>query len=194
MLYDLSRIEVLRGPQGTLYGAGAMGGTIKLVTNPPDPSKFYGTGESILSGTQGGGFNYTQNAMVNLPFADGVAALRLVGTHAHTSGWIDRIVVSDFPLETNPDPAAGIYGLSRGKVALAAPAKVVKNSNDEDLNGMRASLLMRPVDDLSLTAGVFYQRISQDGPSVYDSDPEMSLTISPLILPNPFRIGSRSIA
>ena len=50
-LYDLSRIEVLRGPQGTLYGAGAMGGTIKLVTNPPDPSHFYATGESILSGS-----------------------------------------------------------------------------------------------------------------------------------------------
>jgi outer membrane receptor protein involved in Fe transport len=163
-----------------------MGGTIKLVTNPPDPSKFYGTGESILSGTQGGGFNYTQNAMVNLPFADGVAALRLVGTHAHTSGWIDRIVVSDFPLETNPDPAAGIYGLSRGKVALAAPAKVVKNSNDEDLNGMRASLLMRPVDDLSLTAGVFYQRISQDGPSVYDSDPETSAHYQPFDIAEPF--------
>ena len=81
-MYDLSRVEVLRGPQGTLYGAGAMGGTIKLVTNAPDPSRLYGTGESIVSGTEGGGINYTQNAMVNLPFASDKAALRLVASHA----------------------------------------------------------------------------------------------------------------
>jgi iron complex outermembrane receptor protein len=183
-LYDLSRIEVLRGPQGTLYGAGAMGGTIKLVTNPPDPSKFYGTGESILSGTQGGGINYTQNAMVNLPFADGKAALRLVGTHAHTSGWIDRIVVSNFPLETNP--VAGIYGVTRGNVALATATKVVKNSNEEDLNAVRGSLLMNPIENLSLTAAIFYQRISQDGPSVYDSDPGRSAHYQPFDIPEPY--------
>jgi iron complex outermembrane recepter protein len=154
-LYDLSRIEVLRGPQGTLYGAGAMGGTIKLVTNPPDPSRVYGTGESILSGTQGGGINYTQNAMVNLPFAAGRAALRLVGTHAHTSGWIDRVVLSNFPLETNPDPVNGFYGLTRGDVTKVRPTKVYKNANDEDLDSVRASLLVQPTDSLSITAAVF---------------------------------------
>jgi outer membrane receptor protein involved in Fe transport len=183
-LYDLSRIEVLRGPQGTLYGAGAMGGTIKLVTNPPDPSKFYGTGESILSGTQGGGINYTQNAMVNLPFTDGKAALRLVGSHAHTSGWIDRIIVSNFPLETNP--VAGIYGVTRGNVALATPAKIVRNSNEEELNGARGSLLINPIENLSVTAAIFYQRISQDGPSVYDSNPGASAHYQPFDIAEPY--------
>ncbi|HEY4444512.1 MAG TPA: TonB-dependent receptor, partial [Steroidobacteraceae bacterium] len=171
-LYDLARIEVLRGPQGTLYGAGAMGGTIKLVTNPPDPSHLYGTGESIVSGTQGGGINYTQNAMVNLPFADGKAALRLVGTHAHTSGWIDRIVVSNFPLETTPDPAHVFYGLTRGNVAQVPPTKVYKNDNSENLDSFRASLLIHPTQSLSITAGIFYQRIKEGSPNVYDSPPD----------------------
>src|SRR6202050_804186 len=101
-LYDLNRAEMLRGPQGTLYGAGSMGGTVKLVTNQPDPTGFHVSGEAVVSETtDGGGFNYTINGMLNLPLIDNQMALRLVGTDSRTSGWIDRIVLSDFPL---PDP------------------------------------------------------------------------------------------
>ena len=56
-LYDLNRVEVLRGPQGTLYGAGSMGGTIKLVTNAPQLNTFAATAQTVDSGTDGGGFN-----------------------------------------------------------------------------------------------------------------------------------------
>src|ERR1700744_458339 len=66
-LFDLNRVEILRGPQGTLYGAGSMGGTIKLVTNAPDPKQVSASVEGIGSGTDGGGFNRTINAMLNLP-------------------------------------------------------------------------------------------------------------------------------
>src|SRR6202453_3050157 len=62
-LYDLNRIEVLRGPQGTLYGSGSMGGTVKLVTNQPNLTKTEGSFESLLSGTDGGGFNHNDNFM-----------------------------------------------------------------------------------------------------------------------------------
>ena len=185
-LYDLSRVEVLRGPQGTLYGAGAMGGTIKLVTNAPDPSGFHASGQSILSGTEGGGINYTQNVMVNAPFADDKAAVRLVGTHAHTSGWIDRIVVSDFPIEPDVDPASGTPGPTRGNVAAATPTKVYKNTNQETLDGVRASVLLQPIEPLTITAGVFYQQIKQDGPSVYDSNPGKLAHYQPFDIPEPF--------
>src|SRR5207302_8872398 len=60
-LFDLSRVEVLRGPQGTLYGAGSMGGTIKLVTNPPNPRALAANVEGIGAGTSGGGFNRSEN-------------------------------------------------------------------------------------------------------------------------------------
>src|SRR5271154_6748080 len=60
-LYDLNRIEVLRGPQGTLYGAGSMGGTIKLVPNAPDPNGFDASAEVILGGTDGAdSLNHTE--------------------------------------------------------------------------------------------------------------------------------------
>jgi outer membrane receptor protein involved in Fe transport len=101
-LYDLNRIEVLRGPQGTLYGAGSMGGTIKLIPNAPNPEALDASAQTILSGTRGGGFNHGVNAMLNLPLGS-TAALRIVGTDSHTSGWIDRVVIANgaFPLETN---------------------------------------------------------------------------------------------
>jgi iron complex outermembrane receptor protein len=168
-LYDLARVEVLRGPQGTLYGAGSMGGTIKLVTNPPDPSGIYGSAETVVSGTDGGGINYGQNAMLNLPLWSDRAALRLVGSGSHTSGWIDRDVVADFPLPSNP--VTGFYGSVRGNVAAAPVTKTYSNVNDEDMTGGRATLLIKPTDDLTITPAVFYQRITTGGADTFDAPP-----------------------
>ena len=115
-LYDLNRIEVLRGPQGTLYGSGSMGGTIKLVPNAPDPSAFASSGQLILGHTSGGDTpNHTENAMLNLPIGD-TAALRIVGSLENLSGWINRIVIAypDFPSPVN--------GSTRGNVAAAPVA------------------------------------------------------------------------
>src|ERR1700678_2766747 len=57
-LYDLNRVEILRGPQGTLLGSGSMGGTVRLISNQPNLSQFQSTAQSVLSGTEGGGFNH----------------------------------------------------------------------------------------------------------------------------------------
>src|SRR5580692_4094063 len=97
-LYDLSRIEILRGPQGTLFGSGSMGGTVRLISNQPNLSQFQSTVQSVLSGTDGGGFNHKDSLMVNLPLIDHTLALRVVGTEDYTSGWIDRIVANPFPV------------------------------------------------------------------------------------------------
>jgi iron complex outermembrane recepter protein len=186
-LYDLNRIEVLRGPQGTLYGSGSMGGTIKLVTNQPDPNKFDASAKVDGSDTQGGGFNRGINAMVNLPLIEGILALRIVGTDEYTSGWIDRIVGSNFPLPTNPgSQCASFSGCSRGNV-LASPASAVyHNVNDEELKGTRASLRYQPTDQLSLTASAFYQTISQNGLSYFDSPPGTEAHYQPFNVPEPF--------
>ena len=88
-LFDLNRVEILRGPQGTLYGSGSMGGTIKLVTNQPDTKNFSANVEGIGSGTDGGGFNHTENGMINIPLVQDLAALRLVVTDKYVQGWID---------------------------------------------------------------------------------------------------------
>src|ERR1700684_1222303 len=78
-LFDLNRVEVLRGPQGTLYGSGSMGGTIKLVTNQPKIGVFEGATDTTVSQTTHGGTNGAGSLMLNLPLGE-VAALRTVMT------------------------------------------------------------------------------------------------------------------
>lgn len=178
-LYDLNRIEVLRGPQGTLYGSGSMGGTVKLVTNQPNLTQTEGSFESILSGTNGGGFNHNDNFMLNLPLINDQLAVRIVGSEAHTSGWIDRIVANPFPLPTNG-------GATRGDVRAAPVESVRHGSNAEQLYGVRVTMLWKPTDELSLTPSIFYQRVSQEGPSSFDSDPGTQAHYQPFGVAEPY--------
>jgi iron complex outermembrane recepter protein len=179
-LFDLSRVEVLRGPQGTLYGAGSMGGTVKLVSNQPDPNKFGVSAELIGSGTDsGGGFNHTENAMLNLPLAPGVVALRVVVTDKYVTGWIARDVLDPFPTEID-------NSLQRGDVAAAPVAMSLAHSNTERLGSERAQLLVQPTDRLSLTFGVMHQDLDQDGPSTIDSPPLNEAHYQPYDVQEPF--------
>jgi outer membrane receptor protein involved in Fe transport len=179
-LFDLNRVEVLRGPQGTLYGAGSMGGTIKLVTNQPDPHAFGANVEVIGSGTTGGGgFNHTENVMLNIPLMPDVVALRLVGTDKYIDGWIDRKVVSPFPVEVSNSTA-------RGDVAGAPVAQDIRHSNTERLQAGRASLLIQPTDRLSITAGFMHQSLTQDGPNTIDNPPLNEVHYQPFDVADPF--------
>jgi iron complex outermembrane receptor protein len=86
--YDLARVEVLRGPQGTVYGANALGGLLKYVTNAPDPTQYSASFLTGVSSVEHGGVGYEEHGMVNLPFSD-TLALRLVGNDNHFPGYID---------------------------------------------------------------------------------------------------------
>jgi outer membrane receptor protein involved in Fe transport len=187
-LYDLNRVEVLRGPQGTLYGSGSMGGTIKLVPNAPDPAAPDASAEFVPSYTDGGGFNRTENAMVNLPFGAGTAALRMVGTESHTSGWIDRVVIANgqFPLPTSGNGVADPMGTVRGNVQAAPVAADYKGSNYSDLTAVRVSLLWQPTDQLAITPSFFHQRISQNALNDIDSNPGTNTHYQPFDEPEPF--------
>jgi outer membrane receptor protein involved in Fe transport len=179
-MYDLNRVEVLRGPQGTLYGAGSMGGTIRFETNEPDPKALSGSAQAILSDTAGGGgFNHTENAMLNLPLGHGRAALRLVGTEKTVDGWIDRIVLNPFPPEVANSTA-------RGDVANAIPSAVIRHSNTELLRGGRAELLLRPTDRLTINALIMRQKITQNGSSTIDSPPLTEAHYQPFNVAEPF--------
>jgi iron complex outermembrane receptor protein len=179
-LFDLNRVEVLRGPQGTLYGAGSMGGTIKLVTNQPDPHAFAANVEVIGSGTTGGGgFNHTENVMVNIPLVQDVVALRLVGTDKYIDGWIDRKVLSPFPAEVDNSNA-------RGDVADAPVAQDFRHSTWEQLQAGRAALLIQPSDRFSITVGVMHQALTQGGPNIIDSPPLTETHYQPFDVAEPF--------
>ena len=96
-LYDIERVEVLRGPQGTLYGSGSMGGTVKVITNQPKTGVFEGSVQGTGSYTDGGGGNYGGNLMLNLPLGEALA-VRVVVSDQYRSGWIDNKTVSPFPI------------------------------------------------------------------------------------------------
>ncbi len=88
--FDVQRIEVLRGPQGTLYGAGAMGGLLKYVTTPPDPDNWAGRVELEGGGTENGGANGGARAMINAPISENTA-FRMSAYKRTTSGFIDNV-------------------------------------------------------------------------------------------------------
>ena len=141
-LLDLNHIEVLRGPQGTLYGAGAMGGVVKYVTNEPDTSEFSGQVSVGASATKGGGAGNTVSGVVNVPLKADVAALRVAAFHDHDGGWVDVL-----------GPAAR------------------KNANRGDTNGGRVALLVEPSARFHVRATALTQEITRDNSDYTDVDP-----------------------
>src|SRR5450631_235282 len=91
--FDLSRIEVLRGPQGTLYGSNALGGILKYVTNQPDSSKFDGLAQLDASSVAGSGSGAGGKLMLNIPLSPGVAALRVSGYYEKSPGWVENVTL-----------------------------------------------------------------------------------------------------
>lgn len=88
-LFDIDRVEVLRGPQGTLFGSGSLGGTVRIITNQPKFDDTAGYGEIQGSVTEGGGLNGAANAWLNLPVGE-ETAVRAVGYALHNSGFLDN--------------------------------------------------------------------------------------------------------
>jgi outer membrane receptor protein involved in Fe transport len=106
---DLARVEVLRGPQGTLYGAGAMGGLLKYVTADPDPTHVFGRLEADYSSTDHGGDGWGVRGGVNLPLGDSLA-LRLSGYDRQDPGYVDNVLTGQ-----NNVNRTDVYG---GRAAL----------------------------------------------------------------------------
>lgn len=88
-LYDIERVEFLRGPQGTLYGEGAMGGTIRIISNKPDTSETLGSARASMGLITDGDLEYSTDAMVNIPIIKDLLAVRVVGHQRQDGGWID---------------------------------------------------------------------------------------------------------
>jgi outer membrane receptor protein involved in Fe transport len=132
-LFDLNRVETLRGPQGTLFGSGSVGGTIRYITNQPRTDRIEGQVEAGVNVLKGGDLGYDAKAALNMPMSD-TAALRFVGYHTHFGGFIDAV-----------GPAAG------------------KNINDGNRTGFRAALLWQPLPELKITPRLVYQEANANG-------------------------------
>ena len=148
--FDVARIEVLRGPQGTLYGASSLGGVLKFVTNEPKTDRFVGRARGSIETTKGGDIGYSGSAMLNLPISD-TLAVRGTGYYRKIGGFIDSI---------------GTAG-----------SDVQKNINDTKSYGGRASALFRPSDAFSLRLSAYLQNLKTGASSVVESDPDTLSTL-----------------
>jgi iron complex outermembrane receptor protein len=110
-IYDLDRVEVLRGPQGTLYGAGSMAGTIRFITAKPDTRSYFGTLEITGAKTEHGRFSDSFRGMVNIPLVQDKLALRATVYQGEDAGWIDNIGLRN-------KPAANLNRSTQARIAL----------------------------------------------------------------------------
>ncbi|MDB6091546.1 MAG: TonB-dependent receptor [Gammaproteobacteria bacterium] len=146
-LYDLDRVEVLRGPQGTLYGASSMSGTIRFIPKTPNLNDLDGYLTLEGSQTSHASGNYNVNGEVNLPIVTGVLAVRLVGWKLYDSGYINQTRVG-----------AGITGKSVG---------FLEGVNDDNVGGGRASVRYQPTENLTIDANYTSQTETSGGSSRY---------------------------
>jgi iron complex outermembrane receptor protein len=134
-LYDVERVEVLRGPQGTLFGAGSSSGTLRYITRQPQLGEFDASTELTASTVDDGEFGGGVKAALNLPMGDTIAA-RIAGYYSQLPGFIDSIY---------PDRSKD------------------EDVNGGERTGVRASLRFQPNDQLSVTPRIVYQKLETDG-------------------------------
>ncbi|WP_447751216.1 TonB-dependent receptor [Sphingopyxis fribergensis] len=160
--FDVERVEVLRGPQGTLYGAGSMGGTIKVVPAEALIGEWQVKGEASVASTAHGGISHNVAGALNLPLGETLAA-RVTAYHYRDAGFIDNY----FSGSPDPDqPVAALGGASWTDVGVSAfgvPARDDENANSTDIRGGRASLTFKPNDQFKFVVGALYQRAVADG-------------------------------
>jgi iron complex outermembrane receptor protein len=132
-LFDLNRVETLRGPQGTLFGSGSVGGTIRYITNQPKIGKFEGLAEANVNTVKDGNIGYDAKGAVNIPIGDTLAA-RAVGYYTKYAGFIDA-----------KGPAGG------------------SNVNDGKRYGGRFSILWEPNENTRVVPRVVYQKVTANG-------------------------------
>lgn len=142
--FDIDRVEVLRGPQATLYGASSMGGTIKFVPNEPDLKEREVTAYAEASSTRGGSPNFSTNVVGNFPLVSNELALRIGAQAQRTGGYIDQVD-------------------GDGKVLAGNINKI----NDQEV---RVALKWMPSRDLAITPSLYYQRVDAKDIAAFNLD------------------------
>ena len=134
-LFDMSRVEVLRGPQGTLFGSGSLSGTVRYISNQPKLSVSESIGELGVSAIGDGSVGGSAKAAINVPFGD-TAAMRVAAYYTRYGGYID---------------------------AVQPTLRINEDVNDGDRLGARVALLFQPNERLSVTPRLLFQQIEMNG-------------------------------
>ena len=162
-LFDVERVEVLRGPQGTQYGANSVSGVVRIITNKPDPTAFDGKLVVGGAGKEDGDADWNVKGMVNIPLSDDLA-VRGVGYISETGGFIDN-------MQLNKDPSCyGVGTPADGPEIILLPSAGCDDgtSNAKDINshrreGGRLSMQWTPTDATRVLLQGYYQSIDSDG-------------------------------
>jgi outer membrane receptor protein involved in Fe transport len=152
-LYDIERVEALAGPQGTLYGASSQAGTIRIISNKPDPSGFKAGYDLDLNNVDHGGTGYDVEAFVNLPLTS-TAAVRLVGWDQHDAGYISNV--------------HGTVTFPTSGAVFDNAALVKKDYNTVETTGGRAALKVELNDSWTILPTVMGQVQQTDGDFAYN--------------------------
>lgn len=197
---DLNRIEVLAGPQGTLFGANAMGGAIRYITNKPELDEVHAGFSANAATTKGGAPSFGVDGFLNLPIIKDTVGLRLAFYSSHQGGYIDN-VVGTYRMPWDPggpgrlptgnpllvaqaiESCVGVVGCvatatgTTGgfrvprRLSINNNAFIEDNYNDANYNGGRATLAYQLSDDWSIEAMTLYQELDTDG--VFDYTPSV---------------------
>jgi iron complex outermembrane recepter protein len=166
-VYDIARVEVLEGPQGTLYGASSESGTIRIITNKPDPTKFEAaydiSGDSVDHGGQGS----VVEGYVNIPISP-ILAVRIVGWDEHDPGYISNVRGTNLNAGiSNGDRTFPTWTTATGDT-LSNQTSQSSDYNTSHTQGGRAALKLDLTDDWSVTPSIMGQRLAANGFFGYD--------------------------
>lgn len=136
-IFDLERVEVLKGPQGTLFGAGSEGGTVRFITPVPGLERYSAYGRAEVNSVRGGGIGYEAGAAIGGPIIEDKLGFRVSGWFKRGAGWVDR-------------------------VNAATGSTVDKDSNTSESIVVRGAVTIKPTEDLEITPSLAYQDVDQD--------------------------------
>ncbi len=169
-LFDLERVEVLKGPQGTLFGAGSEGGTLRFITPEPSLTNYQVYARSEFGEIEGGAQNYEAGLAVGGPIIDGVLGFRLSMSFREDGGWVDRVNYTAPPSTTfTPPPLGSLYGpitLYTGSPTYNG-TRTMTNANWHDTQTGRLALKWAPSDDLTVTPSIYAQTLHYNDTGAY---------------------------
>jgi iron complex outermembrane recepter protein len=155
-LFDLDRVEVLRGPQGTLFGAGAEGGAVRFITPEPGLTRASGYLRAEAASTKSGDASYELGAAAGGPIVDNVLGFRVSASFRRDGGWVDRVSYTLTPNPANPVLPTPVFSAVTGK-----------DANWQETATFRAALKWAPSDALAVTPSFYYQRLHINDTAAY---------------------------
>ena len=175
-LFDLDRVEVLRGPQGTLFGAGSEGGAVRFITPDPGLKEQTGYVRAELGTTKGGDPSYEAGVATGGPLIDDVLGFRISASFRRDGGWVDRVSYTRAAGALPSDPTTTYAG------------NVDKAANYQQTMTARLALTWKPADNIKITPSLYYQRLFVNDTASYWtslSDPNAGVFRNGNAGPNP---------